>query len=503
MTRPLRVIAVAIVAILLVPGVALAGWIQPGSGSASARATSAPAGSTPTVSVLGRSVTVSWTASTFPDGGAVSGYTIARFDASTGVAQTILSGCTGTITVLSCTENVVPAGTWKYAVTPRRARWIGAESPRSAAVTVVTPTFGFSSSATVTALPATLPGSLANYLPGETVTFHLGAPNGTTLTGSIAPSPVPADGSVATSVTLPTGTSDGVHTVYAVGSSGSTASASVTVDRSSPTISTAAIQKSAGGRGGKIKAGGTYYVYAQVADAPAGVDTVTANVGAATTGATAVAMAFGSWTLDGVAYDYRSAVQTANAVLTPGAKTFTVTATDAAGNAGTTGGFSVTVDNTAPAGTDVQTANVGGGTVGKAETGDTATFSFSEALEPISVLAGWYGAATSVTVRIVQAGGGDRLQLWNAGNTTQLPLGELNLGGNNYVQTTSTFTGSTMTMSGTTVVVTLGTLASGTVKTANNAGTMSWTPSATATDLAGNACAVALAGETGASDIEF
>jgi hypothetical protein len=498
-----RVVGLAIFAIVLLPGVALATWAEPGAGSAYTRATTAPAGSTPIVSELGRSVKVSWTASTFPNGGAVSGYTVARYDASAGTAQTVLPGCAGTITALTCTEEDVASGRWRYAVTPRKAQWIGIEGARSAVVTVSVPSFSFSSGATVTSLPATLPGSLADFLPGETVTFHLDAANGTTLTGSITPSPVPAGGSAGTSVTMPSGSSDGVHAVYAVGSSGSIASSTVTIDRTPPTVSAAAIQKSAGGRGGKVKQGGTYYVYAQVADAPADVAGVTANVSTVTTGANAVAMTFGSWTVDGVAYDYRSTAQTANLVLIPGAKTFSITATDAAGNAGIATGFSVTVDNTAPAAADVQTSNVGGGTAGRPETGDIATFTYSEAVEPISVLAGWDGTATSVTVRIVQAGGGDRLQIWNAGTTAQLPLGELNLGGNNYVQTTSTFTGSTMTMSGTTVVVTLGTLTSGIVKTATNPGSITWTPSATATDLAGNACSVTPATETGASDIEL
>ena len=45
------------------------------------------------------------------------------------------------------------------------------------------------------------------------------------------------------------------------------------------------------------------------------------------------------------------------------------------------------VDNTAPSGTDVEAVN-GGATVGKAEAGDVVSFTFSEPIEPASLLAG-------------------------------------------------------------------------------------------------------------------
>src|SRR3954451_18623291 len=76
------------------------------------------AGNTPTTSVNVQAVTVSWTASTLSDGRAVSGYVIKRYDAGSGVVQTILSNCTGTVVALTCTENAVPNGSWKYTVTP-------------------------------------------------------------------------------------------------------------------------------------------------------------------------------------------------------------------------------------------------------------------------------------------------------------------------------------------------------------------------------------------------
>src|SRR5262249_14902017 len=169
-------------------------------------------------------------------------------------------------------------------------------------------------------------------------------------------------------------------------------------------------------------------------------------------------------------------------------------------------GYTVTVDNTAPAGSDVQTANGAGGTAGKPELGDSLTFTFTEAIDPNSVLTGWTGASTNVVVRIIQGVPHDSFQVWNATNTTQLPLGTVDLGGTGYVVGTATFgasgTPSTMVRSGSTITVTLGT-ASGTVLLAAVPGTMSWPPSSTATDAAGNACSTTAASESGALDVEF
>ena len=50
----------------------------------------------------------------------------------------------------------------------------------------------------------------------------------------------------------------------------------------------------------------------------------------------------------GVAHGFTSAATTANATLSAGSKTYTLTATDNAGNATTTSNQTVTVDNTAP-----------------------------------------------------------------------------------------------------------------------------------------------------------
>ena len=129
----------ALVTSLVCTAVASAAWITSGTGFAYSEANTAPAGNVPSASASGQNVTVSWSASSFPGGGAVSGYVVTRYNPSD-QAQTVLSNCDGTISGLSCTENSVPAGTWRYTITPKHSNWTGPESAKSTAVTVIAPT---------------------------------------------------------------------------------------------------------------------------------------------------------------------------------------------------------------------------------------------------------------------------------------------------------------------------------------------------------------------------
>jgi hypothetical protein len=277
------------------------------------------------------------------------------------------------------------------------------------------------------------------------------------------------------------------------------------------TATTTVVAKTAGYTPGYVKQGGTYYVYANVSDTgnPAsGVATVTANMSSIdSAGATNVALASGSFSVGGVSYGYRSASRTIKNPLAAGTYTYAITCVDNASNSGTQSGFSVVVDNTVPTGADVQAVNASGGTVGRAELGDTITFTFSEPMDPNSILAGWSGASTNVVVRLNDGGGGnDTIQIWNSSNGSQLPLGQVNLGRTDYTSSNRTFgasgTPSAMIQSGASITVTLGT-ASGAVTTAAGTGTMVWTPSNTATDRAGNSCSTANATESGSADKEF
>lgn len=294
-------------------------------------------------------------------------------------------------------------------------------------------------------------------------------------------------------------------------------------DFRAPQVTAVALGKASGGTPGFVKQGGSYFVYANVAadtgNPASGIATITADASNFTSGATAVSLLAGSYSAGGVSYNYRSASLLAGASLAQGAKSFTVTATDKALNSAGLAG-SATVDNTAPAAADVQTTNAG--TNGLAEAGDSLVLTFSEPIESASILAGWSGAATSVVVRINDNGllglplGNDSVQVWNAANSTVLPLGTVDLGRSDYVagllggnvRFGASGTASTMTMSGSTVTIVLGTYNATAIvdparTTASGTGTAAWTPAAGPYDRAENAISTAAATESGAADKEF
>jgi hypothetical protein len=505
-TRRAACLLLLMLAACAAPGAAYAAWTGSGTASAQVQAATMPSGSAPTVAAVGHSITVNWTAAALL-GQSVTGYTVKRYNGS-GAAQTLGSGCVGTLTGLSCTEASVPAGTWTYTVTPALQSWVGAESAASAPITLQAPGLSITSTTTVTSLPATVTASVTGYTAGQTVAFKLDSATGTTLTSTLSPISIPANGAATASITLPAGTAQGSHTIYAVGSQGETTSASLTVNR--PTVATAVIAKSAGGVSGAIKQGGTYFVYANVTGSgtpPAGVGSVTADVSAITTNQTAAALTSGTYTIDGQSYDYRSAQLTAKSSLSAGSHAFTVKLTDSAGTATTTS-YSVTVDNTAPRTSDIQTTNVSGGTAGKPEAGDTVIFTYTKAVDPTTVLSGWDGSSQPVIAEIVDGGtsGDDKFEVLNASTQAQLPLGTVDLGRKDYVSQTTTFgasgTSATMVLSGSAITVTLGT-PSATAGTAAATGTLTWTPSTTVTDAAGNAVSSNTVTETGTADKDF
>src|ERR1700758_2725004 len=139
-----RIALVAAIVTALTASVALAyliGTLASGS-NATAASQTLPQGNPPTVSLSGANATVSWNQNTvggqflgsYPGGG----YTITRYPASGGSGVTPAANCNMTISgstaSLSCTENNVPAGSWKYTVTPVLNNWVGTESAKSAAV---------------------------------------------------------------------------------------------------------------------------------------------------------------------------------------------------------------------------------------------------------------------------------------------------------------------------------------------------------------------------------
>jgi hypothetical protein len=243
----------ALSAIVLLAGALAGGLVAYFSGAAAAgsagggAATSMAPGRPPTTvtSQPGRSVTITWPATTLADGHPVDGYLVTRYEAGPPFApQTALAGCSGVLTALSCTELGVPFGSWQYTITPViGTNWRGLESTKSGAVTIGAAslvldqtTLGSADFAGVSG-STHLTGALSGFASNEGVDYKLDDSSGATLGGS--PANVDASGSATVSITLPR-PSDGPHSIYAVGNATpypSQASAAVLVDTTPPTSS--------------------------------------------------------------------------------------------------------------------------------------------------------------------------------------------------------------------------------------------------------------------------
>ena len=167
------------------------------------------------------------------------------------------------------------------------------------------------------------------------------------------------------------------------------------------------------------------------------------------------------------------------------------------------------IDNTLVRGLDVQSANKTAGTAGRLETGDTLTLTYSEAMKPATLIAGWTGTgAATLTVRLTDAANAETITLLNAAGTAATGLGTVTPGGNLIRKNrTTTFAATAILASsptgGSVLTITLG-AASGTgLRTQSAALALRWTPSAAATDLAGNASSAATVTESGPLDRDF
>jgi hypothetical protein len=264
---------------------------------------------------------------------------------------------------------------------------------------------------------------------------------------------------------------------------------SAVADFLAPSSGASAIAKSQGGLSGYVKKGGTYYVYANVAESgnpPSGIASVKANVATITSGQTAVSLVAGSYSADGDSYNYRSVQLTAGSSVSAGSKSYSLTLADAAGNSRTQS-FSATVDNGPFVGSDFATANASDGTSGKAEQGDTVSFAFNKAPDPGSIAPGWDGSGTrSVAVSIADSSSNDSLSVSGA------TVGGIALQGN-YTNSgkTTTFSGSSMSLSGSTVTIVLGSDSSGNARTETSKNKPVWSPSASNYDVAANSCSTA------------
>jgi hypothetical protein len=149
------------------------------------------------------------------------------------------------------------------------------------------------------------------------------------------------------------------------------------------------------------------------------------------------------------------------------------------------------VDNTAPTATNIQTG-VTGTTAGLPQAGDTLVFTFSEQIAPATIVGGWNGTGTQTVTVTMDTG--NHLSITGA----TLVNGFITLGGANYVQATKTvvFSNSTISQSGATVTLTLGTPDKPQFLQTGTAGVTSWPVAAALTDVAGNAITTVTSLET-------
>jgi hypothetical protein len=225
---------VALLALAISAQTALAYFTGTLAASATATATTLLAGATPTTTVNGRAITVSWSTTGFASGGQATGYSLVRYsNAAPTVAIVPSNGCAGVIVATACTETGLAAGAWRYAVVPRAgSAWIGPEGTASVAATVAAPSLALTLVTVAGPLPRSLSGTLGGFNPLEALTYRLdNSTTGTVLTGTPAAANAQGGGTVA--VTLPA-TTDGSHTIFAVGAGGSQASAAVLVDTVAP-----------------------------------------------------------------------------------------------------------------------------------------------------------------------------------------------------------------------------------------------------------------------------
>jgi peptidoglycan/xylan/chitin deacetylase (PgdA/CDA1 family)/sulfur relay (sulfurtransferase) complex TusBCD TusD component (DsrE family) len=168
--------------------------------------------------------------------------------------------------------------------------------------------------------------------------------------------------------------------------------------------------------------------------------------------------------------------------MTDGAHSLTARATSDKGGSTTSSPLTITVLNTAPKAASIATAN-GGNATGKAQTGDSITFNYTQNIDPKSVLSGWNGSSTPVQVQL--SGKKTTTTLSVTSGTTTLPLGSVDLGGV-FLNSASMTWNATMVQTGTSIKITLGSIASGTISsTAVKGGTVTWTPSSGAKNRGG------------------
>lgn len=413
-----------LIGILLVSGIgsaAYAFWQSISSSNfASATGDAVMPGNKPSVSATGADISVNWTPGMTASGRAVTGYTVARYNAATGGSKTPATGaCAGTVTVISCAEHNVPGGIWFYTITPVIGLWTGAESPRSGAVSSDS-TPPMASVASISPTP-----NASGFNNSSPVIVNLTAQDNTGGSG-VASITYAVDSGSPTTVSAAnaavTVSGDGTHVVtyFATDNAGNASAPqnlAIKIDTVAPGAPSIIVP--------------TYVNSANVAAVPVNGTaepgstltlTITDPGAAHTLARTVTVNGSGAWTATGL--DLTS--------LNQGTVTYAVKATDAAGNTGSTVTVTSIKDTLVPAAPTisaplyVNSANVANVPVsGTAEAGAAVTLVVTDA-----------GAAHSVTQTATASGTG-------AWSTTGLNLSALNQGAVTYTATATDAAGNT------------------------------------------------------------
>ena len=162
------------------------------------------------------------------------------------------------------------------------------------------------------------------------------------------------------------------------------------------------------------------------------------------------------------------------------------------------------VDNSSPAAVDVQVNRAG--SADRIDT-DAVVFTYSQAMLPGSILAGWSGASTAISVRVIDNGATDTMDFYNAAGTARLNLtasaSGLQLNGNHVGAAGAVFNAN-MVRAGAAVTVTLTGVRSGASLGGDKPEVaLGWTPSTAATNAGGVACLPIAVSESGAADEDF
>ena len=402
MRRRSLLVAVMAAGLAFVTFAAYAAWSGAITGTGLARAQTLT-GNKPTGTVSGSNVTVTWTASTFSDGVAATGYTVRRYSFPGGTVQTVGANCSGTITGTSCTENGVPTGTWQYTVTPSYSTWTGAESTKSDAVVVAALD---TTKPTTTASPSPAANAAGWYNANVTVTLTATDPApgvvkqitySATGVQSFGPTTVLGSSATVPAITIAGTTNLDYFAEDLAGNVETTKTLVVKLDKTPPSATLAALPS-------RIRNGqsltGTY------TDAGSGIASVTYYYCVSTTATCTAANGTSAGSSSTSPYSL-----TWNSQPADGDYKVVVNAVDAAGNATLSNVVTTTVDNTAPTITALSLSNKTGGTAGSVEEDDTIVLTFSEAPDLTTICAGWTGSTVigadtnnAVTVTLTDGG---------------------------------------------------------------------------------------------------